>query len=147
MDEPTRSAQNRGRYRCRPVLGLIATLTLGLIAPLPAPASAAPAARIEDAAIAALIDNLSPSQTGTTFSARVGKIYCFTRVTGAQDGEIKHLWFQGDFMVMEVTLPVKSANFRTYSVKTITDASIGQWHVDVTTADGTVLASLPFSIE
>jgi hypothetical protein len=103
--------------------------------------------RIEEAVIAAEIDNLTPAKTGTQFDAEIGRIYCFTRVTGNQGSLIRHLWFQGDTIVMEVELPVRSSNWRTYSMKTIGDLSVGKWRVDVTSEDGTVLATIPFTIE
>lgn len=103
--------------------------------------------RVEEAVIAAEIDNLTPAKTGSRFGSDVGRVYCFTRVTGSEGSLIRHLWFQGDTIVMEVELPVRSSNWRTYSMKTITDLSIGQWRVDVTSEDGTVLATVPFTIQ
>lgn len=103
--------------------------------------------RIEEAVIAAEVDNLQPAKIGVRFGTDVGRLYCFTRVTGNQGRLIRHLWFHGDTIVMEVELPVRSSNWRTYSMKTIDDLSAGQWRVDITSEDHTVLATVPFIIQ
>ena len=101
-----------------------------------------------EAVVATGIENLTPVGISDTFPITVGKLYCFTRIKGArQDTTIKHLWFHGDRMVMEITLPIQSLNWRTYSTKTITPSSSGSWRVDITTENGTVLQSVPFTIK
>jgi len=47
---------------------------------------------------------------------------------------------------MEITLPVKSTHWRTYSTKTILPSANGNWKVDVTSEDGTILKTLDFTI-
>jgi len=101
-----------------------------------------------EAVVATGIENLTPVGISDTFPITAGKLYCFTRIKGArQDTTIKHLWFHGDRMVMEITLPIQSLNWRTYSSKTITPSSSGSWRVDITTENGTVLQSVPFTIK
>jgi hypothetical protein len=93
------------------------------------------------------VENLTPVKPALLFDSSVGKLYCFTRIKSDHPpAVIKHLWFQGDKMVMEVTLPVKSTNWRTYSSKTILPSASGDWKVDVTSDDGTVLKTLNFTI-
>ncbi len=107
----------------------------------------APLIVIEEAVIATGIDNLTPVAPGVSFDANIGRLYCFTRIkTNFQPAVIKHLWFHGDKMVMEVTLPIKSSNWRTYSMKTILPSAGGDWKVDVTSEDGTLLKTLNFTI-
>jgi hypothetical protein len=107
----------------------------------------APPIVIDEAVIATGVENLTPVAPGSSFDASIGRLYCFTRIkTNLQPAVIKHLWFHGDKMVMEVTLPIKSSNWRTYSMKTILPSSGGEWKVDVTSEDGTILKTLNFTI-
>ena len=107
----------------------------------------APVISVEEAVIATGIENLTPVAPGVSFDANIGRLYSFTRIkTNLQPAIIKHLWFHGDKMVMEVTLPVKSSNWRTYSMKTILPSAGGDWKVDVTSEDGTILKTLNFTI-
>ncbi len=107
----------------------------------------APPIVIEEAVIATGVESLTPVAPGVSFDATIGRLYCFTRIkTHLQQAVIKHLWFHGDKMVMEVTLPIKSSNWRTYSMKTILPSAGGDWKVDVTSEDGTILKTLNFTI-
>jgi len=102
---------------------------------------------LEEAVVATAVENLNPVAPGVSFDTTIGRLYCFTRVkTNLQPAVIKHLWFHGDKMVMEVTLPIKSSNWRTYSMKTILPSAVGDWKVDITSDDGTILKTLNFTI-
>ncbi len=121
-------------------------------APPAEPSSAPPAAvtsmTVSEAAIATGVESLTPQGAADSFEPNVGKLYAFTKVTGSEgETTIKHLWFHGDQVVAEVELPIKASSWRTYSSKTITSDMTGQWKVDVTTHDGTVLKSIPFTIK
>ncbi len=104
--------------------------------------------RITESAICRNVVNRTPVDVSDRFPSTVGKVYTFTRVVGAE-GEtvVKHLWFYGDRLMAEVTLPVRSANWRTYSSKIILPGWKGKWRVDITTEDGILLKSLEFVIE
>jgi Protein of unknown function (DUF2914) len=107
-----------------------------------------PAVTVEEGVIATGVEKLIPVAPGRTFDANIGRLYCFTRIkTNRADAVIKHLWFHGDIMVMEVSLPIKSSNWRTYSTKTILPSATGHWRVDVTSDDGTILKRLNFTIQ
>jgi hypothetical protein len=80
------------------------------------------------------------------FKADVGKVYCFTRIKGAEGQELSHVWYQGDKKVSEVKLSIKSALMRTWSYKSIGEDGKGDWRVDVVGPDGAVLKSLSFKI-
>ncbi len=102
---------------------------------------------VAEGVIATGVENLTPQGAGDSFEAGVGKLYTFTKISGAQEEtSIKHLWFHGDQLMAEVELPVKSSIWRTYSSKTITPDMTGEWKVDVTAQDGTVLTSIPFTV-
>ena len=97
--------------------------------------------------IAEGVENHVPISPSSSFGLGVGKLYCFTRITTkSYPVVIKHLWFHGDKFVMEIQLPVKSPNWRTYSSKTILPSATGDWRVDVTTEDGMILKTLRFTI-
>jgi hypothetical protein len=117
-------------------------------APPAEPPTAASELTVSEAVITAGIESLTPKGASDSFEANVGKLYAFTKITGAEgETTVKHLWFHGDQLVGEVELPVKAASWRTYSSKTIMPDMTGQWKVDITTHDGTVLKSIPFTIQ
>ncbi len=94
------------------------------------------------------LENLVPTGQASSFDSDVGSVICFTQIqTRSHPTLIKHLWFHGDRFVMEISLPVKSFHWRTYSTKTILPSSRGVWRVDVTSEDGTILKTLNFSIQ
>jgi hypothetical protein len=94
------------------------------------------------------MEGLTPQGAADSFKSGVGKLYAFTKITGAQgETSVKHLWFHGDHLVAEVELPVKASTWRTYSSKTIMPDMTSPWKVDVTAQDGTVLKSIPFTIK
>ena len=123
---------------------MLMALTLVLIPP----ASSAAELSVSDAAVGTGVENLTPQGVAETFDASVGMVYAFTRIMGAE-GEVtvKHLWFHQDNLMAEVELPVRSPSWRTYSSKNILPSMTGEWRVDVTVEDGTVIKSLPFSIQ
>lgn len=104
--------------------------------------------RVTEAVICRNVVERIPQEPGDVFPSSVEKLYAFTRVEGATvETQIKHLWFYNDRLMAEVSLPVRSANWRTYSSKRILPQWKGQWRVDITTAEGLLLKSLHFTIE
>lgn len=103
---------------------------------------------VQDAVIATSVENLSPQGSSESFPSDVGKLYAFTRIVGAE-GEvmIRHRWFRGDQLMAEVRLQVQSANWRTYSRKSILPEWAGPWKVEVTDADGSIIETLEFTIQ
>jgi len=107
-----------------------------------------PSLKVAEAAVATSVENLVPQGVSDRFPSSVGKLYAFTRITGAtKDTIIWHLWFYGDKLMAEVRLPVKSVNWRTYSSKRIFPGWTGEWRVDITDEDGLLLETLYFTIE
>jgi hypothetical protein len=88
-----------------------------------------------------------PMGAGNSFPVSVGKLFCFTKITGAQGStEISHTWYFEDALRANVMLPVHSSSWRTYSSKRIQRHEIGNWHVDVRGPAGTLLKTLEFTI-
>jgi len=103
---------------------------------------------VSDAVIAAGVENLVPQGANETFPSAVGTLYAFTRIQGSEgETQVIHKWFHGDQLRAEIPLPIRSKSWRTYSSKIILPEWTGDWKVEVTTEDGTVLVSLPFSVQ
>ena len=104
-------------------------------------------AAVADAKLGTGVTDREPEGVAESFKPEVGKVYCWTKVTGAEGSEISHVWYKGDEKMSEVKLAVKYPSTRTWSYKTIPEDGKGDWRVDVVAADGTVLKSLPFKVE
>ncbi len=123
-------------------------LLAAMLLPVGTAAGEESALKVAEAVTATSVENLVPQGVSNTFPPTVGKVYAFTRITGAtRETVIWHLWFYGDKLMAEVSLPVKSANWRTYSSKRIVPGWTGEWRVDVTNEDGLLLETLYFTIE
>jgi hypothetical protein len=130
--------------------------------PASPPAQAAPAAQpgttpaaepkaggpaVADAKLGTAVVDREPEGVADSFKSDVGKVYCWTKVTGAEGTDIAHVWYKGDEKMAEVKLAVKYPSMRTWSAKTIPADGTGDWRVDVVAADGTILQSLAFKVE
>ncbi len=103
---------------------------------------------VAESSITTAIENQQPVDRISTYPADFGKLYCFTRIVGANsDTSVTHVWlFQGHEMA-RVTLPVGSENWRTNSSKRFLPQWAGDWQVRVLDAEGNELASIPFVLE
>jgi hypothetical protein len=115
-------------------------------APTVTPAAAAPAATITDAVVAKSVVDRQPQDTGNTFTADVGQLVCWTKVSDAAGAAIHHVWFHGDTQVGDVELQVGASPWRTWSKKTVPADWTGAWHVEIRDAAGTVLKRLDFTV-
>ena len=112
-------------------------------------ATAATAAdlQVEDAAVCTDVVDRQPVDSGTSFSVSTGRLYCFTRIVGAQDPtQVVHAWYFGDEERARVTLSVGGSNWRTYSSKQLQEHEIGAWRVEVLDADGNLLETVAFDV-
>ncbi len=106
------------------------------------------AIEVKEAYIAKGVVDLRPIEPSDRFSSDIGRVYCFSRITGAKGvTKVRHLWFYRERFMAEVELPVKSPDWRTYSSKRILPSWKGPWRVDITDSDGLLLKSLHFEIE
>ena len=103
--------------------------------------------QVLEAKIATGVKDRMPEGEGATFKADVGKLYCWTKVKGAEGSKITHAWFKGDEEMGKVELTLKAATARTWSSKTITPDMKGEWRVDVLGPDGATLQTLKFTVE
>lgn len=103
---------------------------------------------VKDIAIATSVVNRTPEGTGTAFPSNVNKLFCFTKIEGAkQPTNIRHIWYYRDKIMAEVTLPIASSNYKTFSSKSILPEWKGEWKVDILSSEGASLASITFNIQ
>ena len=90
----------------------------------------------------------TPVDIGETVSAGSGRVFCFTWIEGAsEETEIIHNWYYQGALKASVTLPVRSASWRTWSSKRLLPEWTGEWMVEILSNDGTPLESIVFSVE
>ena len=88
-----------------------------------------------------------PVGTGDIFPKEVPKLFCFTKVLGAQTPTtITHIWYHNGALESKVTLPVNSVSWRTWSSLMMTPEKAGEWMVEIVTEDGIALESIIFLI-
>jgi hypothetical protein len=109
--------------------------------------SGAEALEVADASISSQIINRLPADSLNTVPANVDKLYCYTRVTGAEEVTwITHVWYCGDKELARVRLAINSSDWRTWSSKRVLPQWKGSWRVEVLDAAGQPLLIVPFSI-
>ena len=96
--------------------------------------------------IARSVDDREPVGAGEDFPSNVGQLAGWTRVTGAANTTIEHVWrYQG----MENVIPLRIGQglpWRTWSRKTIPSDWTGQWTFEVRDAGGNVIATTTFTV-
>lgn len=108
-------------------------------------ATVARALEVVEAAISTGVVDHLPIDFVEAYTVKAGKLYCFTRVLGsAGRDKVIHVWRREGQEMARIELPLRSDDFRTWSVKTILPTWSGKWQVDVVDNAGTVLVSLPF---
>lgn len=104
--------------------------------------------QVLDGAITTGIESQMPVDQIQTYSADYGKLYCFTRIVGAQEPtEVTHVWFYQEQEMARVTLPVLSPDWRTYSSKRFLPQWAGDWKVIVEDKEGRPLADFSFQLD
>ncbi|MFK5927351.1 MAG: DUF2914 domain-containing protein [Desulfuromusa sp.] len=104
--------------------------------------------RVVDGTITSAIENQLPVDKIESYPADFGKLYCFTRIVGAQeDTEVTHVWYYQDAELARVTLPVRSSDWRTYSSKRFLPQWAGQWRVVVLDGEQNEIATIPFMLD
>ncbi len=131
----------------RVVVSLVALLVLGAVCVGPA-WSQDSTVKIEDAAVCQQIVDHEPVGSGDVFAKETEKVYCFTRVVGAEgETQITHNWYHQGSLQASVKLDVRSPNWRTWSSKTIQPGMTGEWMVEILSADGQPLESIIFFLK
>ncbi len=127
------------------ILAMLTTIILYQVVTIKA--QEAVAVEVAEAVICQDVVDREPIDVGDSFEVTVGKLFCFTKIVGAQEEiEIAHVWYYGDVERARVNLSVRAASWRTYSSKIIQPHEIGDWHVDIIGPDDEVLETVEFEI-
>jgi hypothetical protein len=82
-----------------------------------------------------------------SYPAQLGKLFCFTRIIGAEgETTVTHVWFYQDQEMARIDLPVRSPSWRTYSSKNILPQWAGDWKVQVLDDAGLEIGVIPFKL-
>lgn len=104
--------------------------------------------RVADGTITSAIKDQMPVDQIKSYSADYGKLYCFTRIVGAQeDTDVTHVWYYQDDELARVTLPIRSSDWRTYSSKRFLPEWVGEWRVVILDGKQNEIATIPFLLE
>ncbi|MCG6983118.1 MAG: DUF2914 domain-containing protein [Deltaproteobacteria bacterium] len=103
--------------------------------------------QVEVGAVAKDVVDRVPMEAGSSFPASVGKLFYFTKITGAlQPTHVTHVWSFDGTERARVELEVNSPSWRTYSSKNIESHETGAWRVEVIDAAGNVLQTVNFEV-
>ncbi|NIN91758.1 DUF2914 domain-containing protein [bacterium] len=127
------------------ILAMLTTIILYQVVTIKA--QEAEAVEVAEAVICRDVVDREPIDVGDSFEVTVDKLFCFTKIVGAQEEiEIAHVWYYGDVERARVNLLVRAASWRTWSSKIIQPHEIGDWHVDIIGPDDEVLETVEFEI-
>ena len=125
----------------------IAIILLCLSISLTSQAQQTGSLEVVSASICKDVVNREAIDAATSFTVSVGRLYCFSSITGIQNAtEIIHTWFYGDTERARVSLGVQPPRWRTYSSKLIQAHEIGTWRVEITDTSGNLLETIQFEI-
>lgn len=103
---------------------------------------------IQDAVVCQDVVDRTPVGSGDVFAKETAKVYCFCRVVGVQgESSVTHNWYYKGTLKASVKLPVRTSNWRTWSSKSMSPEWVGEWMVEILSADGTPLESIIFFIQ
>ncbi len=103
---------------------------------------------IEEGVICTGVTDRVPQGAAEAFASDVGKLYCFTKISGAAAGmAIKHLWYRDENLLHTQELAIGGSPWRTWSSKTITPDMTGVWKVEIQDADGNLITTLNFTVQ
>jgi hypothetical protein len=142
-----RSAEYRRRSRLGAVavnFALWVILALGTQTTLSGPARAQDAPR----AIAQFttgVENREPIDQVTFVENDVERVYFFTDLRGLDGRTIKHRWLYNGKLMADVTFEVRGPRWRVWSSKKLLPDWIGDWTVEIVTAEGEVIAADSFT--
>jgi hypothetical protein len=78
-----------------------------------------------------------------------GPMFFYTQVKSATATTIEHRWYQGDRLRQAVQLRIQAnpgEGYRTYSRTTISSEPVGEWRVELRSADGALLHEVRFTV-
>lgn len=100
-----------------------------------------------DIKFASSIEDRMPVGIDSVFSVEVGKVYCWSVVSGVQDTmQIFHVWNHEGQEKSRVPIQVAGSYFRAFTFQTIDRSMIGNWTVYIVDESNTVLGLAKFRI-
>ena len=117
--------------------------------PPPKPTNVDASLKVSKAAVCRAIENRMPAGVDQSFTTSDGKIYVWTNIEAKQVPlKIRHIYYFGGKKISDVSLDVRSSNWRTWSSKTIDNRRYrGEWRVDIATSKGEVLRRLYYEVK
>ena len=98
--------------------------------------------------IAKNVEGRTPLGVNDVFPNDVGKLYCFTEISGATPGEkITHAWYYEDKLIATIELPLKRSRTYTWSYVKILPVWVGDWKVHIIDEEKKTVSVVPFRIE
>jgi hypothetical protein len=105
-----------------------------------------PALVLEEIQFYTGVEDRQPSGVGSVFPEGLNKLYCFTKIGGAESTTyVYHVWYFRDKEIARVKLPVKSKHWRTWSSKNLHMGS-GYGYVEIVSESGNILGRAEFKI-
>ena len=93
------------------------------------------------------VEDRQPSGVGNVFPEDLDKLYCFTKIGGAdRTTYVYHVWYFGNKEIARVKLPVKSKSWRTWSSKNL-HMGLGYGYVEIVSESGDILGRAEFKIQ
>ena len=90
----------------------------------------------------------TPVDVGESVPAGSGRVFCFTWIKGAvEETVVTHNWYYQGALKASVTLPVRSASWRTWSSKSLLPEWTGDWMVEILSKEGIPLENIVFSVQ
>ena len=106
-----------------------------------------PALVLEEIQICTAVEDRQPSGVGTVFPDDLDKIYCFTKIAGAEGTTyVYHVWYFGNDEIARVKLPIKARSWRTWSSKKL-NMLLGYGYVEIVSESGDILGRVEFKIQ
>ena len=124
----------------------IAGICLAAIFLVAAMSTACLAVEVMDAVVCRDVQEREPVDAGDSFSADIGKIWCWSKIKDGKGTKIQHIYYYEGNEKAAIELSIGSQLWRTYSSKRILSSWTGQWRVDIVGEDGEVLKSVEFVI-
>ncbi len=93
--------------------------------------------------------NKNPAGNSDSFHWSTEKVYIWTMIECERPpSSIRHIYYFKGQKVNDIELKIKSPQWRTWSYKTLLEKRyIGQWKVDITSAEGELLQSIFFDVK
>ncbi len=105
------------------------------------------AIEVAESALARKVEQRQPVDVMTEVPADIGRLYCFTRLVGADsETRVVHVWSWEGREMARVELPVRSSNWRTWSSKRILPEWSGAWTISILDAEGNLLKEIAFQV-